>query len=147
MADPINGTWHIVATSLLFWKSRSAPAVTYAPLPDGRILDAVTYVRDGKERLVLGVDERDGTGFVWRGLQLVTTWTTSRWRVVAADETASAVEDRWAVTAFEKTMFTPAGVDIYCRARVISPAAREAAGAALAAAGLGHHELMTPAPS
>lgn len=89
MPEPTNGTWQIVATSLPFWKSRSAPAVTYAALPDGRILDAVTYLRNGRSRLVLGVDSPDDDGFVWRGLQLVTRFTTSRWRVVASDETAA----------------------------------------------------------
>lgn len=141
MTDPVSGTWQIVASSLPFWRSRSAPAVSYLPLPDGRVLDAVTYVRGGRDKLVLGVDTRTDAGFEWRGLQHVTRLTTSRWQVIASDETAGDPADRWAVTAFDKTLFTPAGVDIYCRARDISPVARAAATAALAAAGLAHHPL------
>lgn len=142
MTEPVSGTWQIVASSLPFWRSRSAPAVSYLPLPDGRILDAVTYRRSGRDKLVLGVDQPAADGFFeWRGLQHVTRLTTSRWRVVAVDESAADAADRWAVTAFEKTLFTPAGVDIYCRSRDLSSAARAAAVAALADAGLGHHRL------
>lgn len=139
------GTWQIVATSLPFWQSRSDPAVTYAPLPDGRVLDAVSYSRGGKERLVLGVDTAVAEGWEWRGLQPLTRWSTSRWRIVAAGGEGGGA-DEWAVTAFEKTLFTPAGVDIYCRASTISATARAAADEALGAAGLAF-ELFTPARS
>ena len=93
-----------------------SPSVTYADLPDGRVLDAVHYRKGGRDRLVLGADTVVGDGFRWRGLTPLTRLTSSRWRVVAVDEEAAEPADRWAVTAFEKTLFTPAGVDVYCRA-------------------------------
>lgn len=127
VADPVDGTWHIVATSLPFWRKRSDPAVTYAGLPDGRVLDAVTYRAGDRDRILLGADTRDGDGFVWRGLTPLTRLTSSRWRVVSSDEAAEDPAGRWAVTSFEKTLFTPAGVDVYCRAPRISDDARAAA--------------------
>ena len=47
------------------------------------------------------------------------------------DEEAEDRADRWAVTAFERTLFTPAGVDVYCRAEGISETAMAAARASL----------------
>ncbi len=134
VADPVTGTWHIVETSLPFWRRRTSPSVSYLPLPDGRVLDVVHYRSRGSGRLVLGADRPapDG-GFVWRGLTPLTRLISSHWRVVAADESAAEAGGRWAVTAFEKTLFTPAGVDIYCRGEAISVAARTAAVAALEA--------------
>ncbi|GAA1769012.1 hypothetical protein GCM10009795_014080 [Nocardioides hankookensis] len=132
-ADPLDGTWHIVSTSLPFWRSRVAPSVTYSPLPDGRVLDVVQYTARGRVRLVVGADSRVADGYHWRGLTPLTRLTSSRWRVVAADESAPEPTAQWAVTAFEKTLFTPAGVDVYCRATTIDPPAHDAALAALGA--------------
>ncbi|MBB6626397.1 hypothetical protein H5V45_03585 [Nocardioides sp. KIGAM211] len=131
---PVSGTWFVVATSLPFWRRRSAPGVTYAPLPDGRVLDAVHYRSRGADRLVLGADTPapDGT-WHWRGLTPLTRLTSSTWRVLAFDEDPPEAWGRWAVTAFEKTLFTPAGVDVYCRAERIGDEARAAAIAALGA--------------
>lgn len=131
--DAVEGTWHVVATSLPFWRSRQSPSVTYTPLPDGRILDVVHYTSRGRGRLVIGADTVVEGGYHWRGLTPLTRLTSSRWRVVAADESAASLDGRWAVTAFEKTLFTPAGIDVYCRAPAIDPAASDAARAAIAA--------------
>lgn len=129
--DPVSGTWFIVATSLPFWRSRTAPSVTYAALPDGRVLDAVHYRRGGRDRLVLGADTPVDGGYLWRGLTPLTRLTSSRWRVVASDDSEGGPSERWAVTAFEKTLFTPAGVDVYCRAPSITADADAAARAVL----------------
>ena len=130
-SEGVAGTWFIVETSLPFWRHRSAPSVTYADLPDGRVLDAVHYRTRGRDRLVLGADTRVSDGFRWRGLTPLTRLTSSRWRIVALDERAESPGDRWAVTAFEKTLFTPAGVDVYCRAEQISEASLATARASL----------------
>ncbi len=130
-SEAVSGTWFIVATSLPFWRSRSSPSVTYAELPDGRVLDAVHYRRSGRDRLVLGADTPVDVGFRWRGLTPLTRLTSSRWHVVASDESAADPGGRWAVTAFDKTLFTPAGVDVYCRAEGITVDAMAAARATL----------------
>lgn len=122
-SDAVAGTWFIVATSLPFWRHRQAPSVTYTDLPDGRVLDAVHYRKGGRDRLVLGADTVLEDGFHWHGLTPLTRLTSSRWSVVAVDESPDALADRWAVTAFDKTLFTPAGVDVYCRAELIGEAA------------------------
>jgi len=142
VTDPVSGTWFIVATSLPFWRRRTDPAVTYAPLPDGRVLDAVTYRSRGRSRVVLGADTRDGSvegGWSWRGLTPLTRLTGSRWRVVASGTTGDGPDHVWAVTSFERTLFAPAGTDVYCRAPRISPEARE-----LAYAAAGRDDMFEP---
>ena len=139
--DPMTGTWHIVASSLPFWAARSSPAVTYAPLPTGKVLDVLTWSHHGRRRMLIGRDRPTEVGYEWQGLSPLTRRARSRWRFVSSDQTAADPADHWAVTSFDKTLFTPAGVDIYCRVREVSPAAREAAAAVLVTAGLGHHEL------
>ncbi|MEV4999529.1 hypothetical protein [Nocardioides sp. LML1-1-1.1] len=109
MSHPaLDGTWYVVRTSLPFWRRRTDPAITYSPLPDGRVTDTVTYRRRGRERVVLGLDsaEPDGT-WRWRGVG-ATRLLTSRWRVLAHEEP-------WLVTLFERTPFTAAGLDLCWR--------------------------------
>ncbi len=123
--ETVSGTWYVVRTSLSFWRRRTDPSVTYAPLPDGRVVDTVRYLSRGRPRLVVGVDVPDGEGWVWRGITPLTRLTSSRWQVVEA-------QDEWALTHFEKTLFTPEGWDVYCRAPQVSASSEEALRAALA---------------
>lgn len=110
LSDVVGGRWYVVATSLPFWRRRTDPTITYTALPDDRVLDVVSYRRRGHAKLVVGVDTADGSNtgsWRWRGLGPVTRLTTSRWRVVAADETVADPTTRWAVTAFEKDTVHP----------------------------------------
>lgn len=114
MDDLAVGTWHIVESSLPLWQTRHHPTVTYAALPDGSLIDVVSFrSRRGATRRIIGIDRRmsDG-GWRWRGVGPVTRFARSDWRFVAGD----AVEG-WAVTAFERTPFTSAGIDLYFRSR------------------------------
>ncbi|SDS96691.1 histidinol-phosphatase (PHP family) [Microlunatus soli] len=108
----MNGTWYVVRTSLPFWRTRTDPAISYTPLPDGRVTDTVTYRRAGRDQVVIGVDSRttddSGDGWIWRGLGAVTRWTSSRWRMLAT-------EADWALSSFARTPFTPAGIDLLWR--------------------------------
>lgn len=107
----LEGTWYIVRTSLPFWRNRSDAAISYMPLPDGTMADLVTYRRNGKSRLVAGIDRSLGDGkWAWRGVEPATFFLRSHWAVLAQ-------EGNWAITRFDKTLFTSAGVDIYCRRR------------------------------
>ena len=55
------------------------------------------------------------TRFRWRGSGLL-FFTTSRWQLLGYGP-ASTAGPAWAVTYFEKTLFTPEGLDLYARHR------------------------------
>lgn len=103
--------------------------------------DMVTYQPlDGdKIKSVHGVNkpEEGDWAWHWRG----TGWlmiASSRWEVLGYGEDESG--NRWVVTYFAKTLFTPAGVDLYSRnSRGLTEETVEAIKKALV--GLGHEGL------
>jgi hypothetical protein len=126
------GRWYIVATNFPMWLKgdRLHPTFNYTLLDEGRLLDEVRYqrARDGKPGSITGYDtvQGDGSAFVWRGKGLLFI-ARSYWRVenVAADGT-------FALIRFEKTLFTPAGVDVITRSASVDAALRSDIDAALA---------------
>jgi histidinol-phosphatase (PHP family) len=105
----LQGTWHVVTTSLGMWQRRSRPSITYAPLPDGRISDTVLSQGRRGWSVISGIDEQQPDGsFVWRGVQPLTLLVRSRWRVLLHDEPFAAI-------SFARTPFTAAGVDVLAR--------------------------------
>ncbi|MDK2011241.1 MULTISPECIES: hypothetical protein [unclassified Deinococcus] len=121
----VTGTWFVVRTSLPLWRTRDNPSVTYAPLPDGRVVDTVRFTRRGRPGLIIGLDSpQPGGGWAWRGVSLLTRFTVSRWQVLAAG-------DGWAVTVFKRTPFTPVGLDVYARTPSLSAAQAQEVEAAL----------------
>lgn len=105
----LQGTWHVVASSLGMWQRRSEPSITYAPLPDGRISDTVLSRGKRGWSTIVGVDERQDDGsYVWRGVQPLTLLVRSRWRVLLHEEPFAAIR-------FERTPFTEAGIDVLAR--------------------------------
>lgn len=123
--DPhaVTGTWYVTRTSLPLWRRLDNPSVTYALLPDGRVVDMVRATAAGRPRLIVGLDRPLGHGaaaagrFEWRGLTLPTCLTPSRWELLAHDPQAQV----WAVTVFAPTLFTPAGLDVYTRTPRLLP--------------------------
>ena len=106
------GTWHIAMTNLPLWRKR-AGAITYAPLPGGAVSDVVSWQGGGRQGTIVGIDQPiddDAWQWEWRGVEPTTFFIKSRWRFIAGD-----LRLGWAVTEFEKTLFTPAGIDVYCR--------------------------------
>jgi hypothetical protein len=138
--DELLGAWHVVATTLPFWRGKKAPVITYAALPgEGvRWSDTVTYEAPGlfgggfTPRRIVGVDtghpERPGS-FTWRGVGLL-GFLTSRWCFVAVDPGGE-----WAVTWFARATFgvTPEGMDVYARRTDLDPGVIEGVIASLAA--------------
>ncbi len=121
----LTGTWFVVRTSLPLWRTRDNPSVTYAPLPGGRVVDTVRFTRRGRPGLIIGLDTpQPGGGWAWRGVSVLTRFTVSRWRVLADG-------DGWAVTLFEQTPFTPAGLDVYARTPTLSDPQKQEVEAAL----------------
>lgn len=102
-------------------------SITYTPFPDidsphGAVGfdDLVEYypasTKPGsKPSTVAGTDHTLDVGhFKWRGNGLLFI-ASSKWQVLGCNMSEGEDSHHWAVTFFEKTLFTPAGLDIYAR--------------------------------
>ncbi|GAB3506669.1 lipocalin/fatty acid-binding family protein [Emticicia fontis] len=118
------GTWFICYTNFPMWLKgdKTHPTFNYTiTTHKGKkvLLDEVKYLKKGKEKTITGYDfqdEKDSTAFTWRGKGILGL-LKSEWRVALIDS-----KGQWAVIAFSKTLFTPAGVDIISRTPEISEA-------------------------
>ena len=107
-----NGTWYIAMTDLPLWRKRSG-VVSYQSLPDGNLADVICWRQGRRAGHIVGIDRPitdDGWQWEWRGVEPLTLFARSRWKFLSG-----SIQQGWAVTQFEKTLFTPAGIDIYCR--------------------------------
>jgi len=130
--EAFQGQWFVVQSTLGMWKTRKDVTITYTPYtapPNLAYNDHVEYrsssSSSSKPRSsVLGIstllptpggDDKVQTNcehsahFKWRGTGLLKI-ASSKWQVLGYD-----VQEGWAVTMFEKTLFTPAGLDVYVR--------------------------------
>lgn len=119
----MSGKWYIQKTSINFWLNRFSPTVTYTiekNSPEIKILDRVRYINScGKTKEVIGYDSlrTDINGqFRWQAKSWYLRFLKSEWGIVAHDEEYND----WAVTYFSKTAFTPEGMDIYSRSKVLT---------------------------
>ncbi|KAI0371153.1 hypothetical protein BV20DRAFT_1017829 [Pilatotrama ljubarskyi] len=139
------GTWHVVYSTLPLWTSKKDVTITYALKPSSsasnelQFDDTVEYraksaLATSSRSRVTGVDTlqlpqqpaaSEGaastasppapTRYKWRGKGWLSV-ATSRWQVLGCSrDTSPDNPDAWAVTYFEKTLFTPQGLDIYAR--------------------------------
>ncbi|CUA74098.1 hypothetical protein RSOLAG22IIIB_10986 [Rhizoctonia solani] len=129
--DKFMGKWHVIHSTLPLWKSRSDVTITYSRIqasPSSDIVkfdDIVEYRSraspgSAKSRVV-GVDTlvvtphsapegyKSGVSYHWRGKGWLMI-ATSNWQVLGYNPDLG-----WAVTYFSKTLFTPAGLDVYVR--------------------------------
>ena len=115
--DFLKGTWHVFYSTLPMWESNRNVTITYSPLPDieGGWNNLVKYqpVSSDKWKTVEGIEKPDPSipsAWNWRGkgwLKIASShWETLGW----GDE-----EDGWLVIWFQKTLFTPAGIDVLAR--------------------------------
>ena len=126
--DWLSGTWHVTHSTLPMWKSKRNVRITYTPLPSktpegtesgtDRIDDLVSYqaLDSDKLKTIHGVDKassEDSATWDWRGKGWLSV-ATSHWELLAW---GGEGEEAWAVTYFAKTLFTPAGVDVYSRTK------------------------------
>jgi len=127
------GKWCVVHSTLPLWKDKKDVTITYT-LPESpeplkalafeplRFDDTVQYrsatassssspwTVKGVDTLIVAPENSSfepGASFQWRGKGLLTL-VSSRWQVLGYGE-------GWVVTFFSKTIFTPAGIDIYSR--------------------------------
>lgn len=102
-------------------------SITYTPLSDAgspqktvKFDDLVEYYpssakANGKPSTIAGTDHTLAAGrFKWRGNGLLFI-ASSKWQVLGCNTSDAEGGHPWAVTFFEKTLFTPAGLDIYAR--------------------------------
>ncbi|KAI0769331.1 hypothetical protein BD413DRAFT_613880 [Trametes elegans] len=143
--DKFMGTWHVTHSTLPLWKSKKDVTITYALKPSSnattvQFLDTVEYrsksdpATSSRSRVV-GVDtllappessqsstSADGsrarpapTRYKWRGKGWLAV-ASSRWQVLGCSrDVGPSNTGAWAVTYFEKTLFTPPGLDVYAR--------------------------------
>jgi len=102
-------------------------SITYTPLSDAgpphgieKFDDLVEYYSssakpDSKPSTIAGTDHTLAVGrFKWRGSGLLAV-ASSKWQVLGCNTSDAEGSQPWAVTFFEKTLFTPAGLDVYAR--------------------------------
>jgi hypothetical protein len=122
------GDWHILATTLSFWRGKRRPVATYEALPGPglRWADALRYEQRGwltgrwTTRRLAGFDTGDPAApgrFLWRGAGALAV-LTSTWAFVAV-----APDRAWAATWFSAATFgiTPEGMDVYARDADLDP--------------------------
>lgn len=114
------GTWHVTHSSLPLWKGKHNVNITYKEIESSgmtQIDDLVQYQVIGSDKIksVHGVDTPtpgNQGAWDWRGKGWLKI-ASSHWECLGfghADE-----NNQWVVTYFAKTLFTPAGIDIYSR--------------------------------
>ncbi|KAL2047396.1 hypothetical protein N7G274_001417 [Stereocaulon virgatum] len=123
----LSGTWHVTHSTLPMWKSKRNVTITYKLLPPTtsspasdtptRLDDIVSYqtLSSPKVKTVTGIDTPSGThtgAWDWRGKGILMI-ASSHWEVLGYGDLEAG--HQWAVTFFAKTLFTPAGIDIYSR--------------------------------
>ena len=124
-ADLLPGTWLIAATNFPMWLTgeRREPRFDYELIGTDPVVlgDVVTYrTADGTEKRIVGKDTWRGDEFVWRGKGLLSLFT-SRWHVAGAADDGTVL-----VIRFEKSLATPAGLDIVVREGTSHPELRKA---------------------
>ena len=118
------GHWHIVYTSLPLWKDKRNVTEDYAAIePDAsgivRIDDTASYQKLNSDKIhtIHGIDTptpgADGA-FDWRGKGWLKI-ASSHWEILGWGDLGDGAQ--WIVTYFSKTLFTPAGIDIYSRTK------------------------------
>lgn len=114
MIDILKGTWHLIYSNFSMWKE-DVENVTFNYTPeekDGKyvLLDEVKYLKEGQEKSIIGYDyPEDDTKFTWKGKGLLGI-LSSNWQLEWINHTQDCI-----IITFEKTLLTPAGLDILTR--------------------------------
>ena len=112
------------------WKNKRNVRIKYTPLDPSvatiskentdRLDDLVSYQALDKDKVqtIQGVDKCSSNGdargeWDWRGKGLLKV-ASSHWEILAWGE-EEGTGNKWVVTEFAKTLFTPAGIDVYSR--------------------------------
>lgn len=122
-AEWYSGTWYVTHSSLPLWKDKRNVTITYklvdsSPNNAGLVDDTASYqtLSSDKVKTVHGIDTPSAGNpgvFDWRG----TGWlkvASSHWEFLGYGDLVDE-DSSWMVTYFQKTLFTPAGIDVYSR--------------------------------
>jgi hypothetical protein len=123
LARLLPGTWAISATNFPMWltRERLSPTVTYELVSEDplTLTDDVAFTTEaGEEKHILGVDRWNGEGFTWKGKKLL-RFFPSHWSIIGMSDDETVL-----VVRFEKTIGTPAGIDIIVREGTTHPELR-----------------------
>ncbi|KAI9804070.1 MAG: hypothetical protein M1825_001471 [Sarcosagium campestre] len=157
--DWLKGEWFVTHSSLPLWKNKKNVIIKYTPLPPEKggithgtdlLDDLVSYQKIGSEKVqtVHGLDRVSGDdagAWDWRGLGMMRIAST-HWEILGYGALVRPGEDGtlvyatqvpkpedWVVTFFQKTIFTPAGIDLYFRSpTAVTPDVVDGVKAALA---------------
>jgi hypothetical protein len=119
MLKTLPGTWHLIYSSFPMWRKEGMKDVTFnytLSEYNGKrgLLDEVKYFINGKLKSIKGIDtpdENDLTTYKWRGKGLLMI-ASSRWKLEWADTTENCI-----VISFERSIFSPAGVDVLTKTK------------------------------
>lgn len=125
--DWLSGTWHVTHSTLPMWKSKRNVTISYEKLPptaatDGqgpdKFKDIVTYqtLSSDKVKTVNGISTESGSigAWDWRGKGWLMI-ASSHWEILGYGDLGEGKQ--WILTYFAKTLFTPAGIDVYSRTK------------------------------
>jgi hypothetical protein len=111
------GTWHVTHSSLPLWKGKRNVNITYKEIDSSgvKIDDLVQYQAVGSDKIksINGVDTPtpgNPGAWDWRGKGWLKI-ASSHWECLGFGHADG--NNKWAVTYFAKSLFTPAGMDIY----------------------------------
>ena len=129
--DFVTGTWYVNYSTLPIWKDKRNVRITYTVLPPTnqmsdttqayvpRLDDLVEYQAQGSDKIktVLGIDtpsSADTRAWDWRGKGWFKI-ASSHWEIVEWSDGNAEGGEEWAVIWFQKTIFSPEGIDIFSR--------------------------------
>lgn len=107
----LEGCWRIKGTNFPMWisKKRKNPTITYTKLSNhpATFLDTVRYEVKNKSKKIVGIDTHCSNKFIWRGKGIL-KFLKSKWTILELTETILVIR-------FERSLLTPAGIDILVR--------------------------------
>lgn len=120
--EDLVGTWYINMTNFPMWLKgdKTSPTLNYKISERNGVKgleDEVKYTDNGKQKSIKGFDKPLNdqlTSYIWRGNGLL--WLlSSKWDLLYLDQ-----EKQIAITHFEKTIFTPEGIDVISKKKKLS---------------------------
>ncbi|KAF1951319.1 hypothetical protein CC80DRAFT_209656 [Byssothecium circinans] len=156
----LSGSWNVTHSTLPMWRKNKNVIITYTPVPNTsppQLDDIVTYnpISSSSTKTVHGLDkpfsvpntassegeakDTASLAYHWRGKGWLMI-ASSKWEILGYGE-EEGTGNAWVVTYFAKTMFTPAGIDIYSRKGKLKAELVEAIRAGLAGLGGGVGKL------
>lgn len=110
----LEGSWIIKATNFPMWtsKKRKNPTIVYNKLSEQppKFLDTVRYETKYSTKKIIGIDTYHSNKFIWRGKGILKI-LKSEWSILELTETILVIR-------FERSLVTPAGIDILVRDNV-----------------------------